>query len=175
MSDTLTRSERAAIASYDGPVTVCPPRVCALDPAVPPEWRREANVGWKNWHKAQRFRRAEAKAGKPQKPKGPTNAEIHARYAAAARPDRTAAEIAGLLGVHKRTALRMLAKLGLPFRKQMGGRRAGDGPLAPEYRALAKKMTVKQMAAHFGVTQSAVRERLRRLGIQALSGRNRNG
>lgn len=67
MRDELTAEERAAIAAYKGPVTVCPPRTFSEDPTHTKTWQEQKNETWAKKDKANRKRIAAANRRAKQK------------------------------------------------------------------------------------------------------------
>lgn len=170
MPDALTRSERAAIEAFRGKVTKCPPKTFALDATVTVTMRQSSNTGWKNWQRGERFKKAERKAGKKPKQRIPRD-EQRVRFAEHASPDRTADDVARLVGVHPKTARNMLAMFGLPYLKRPAGQRKPDPKREAMYRDLAARMTAPEMAAHLKLHPSTVRSNLSHLKLTALPAR----
>ena len=166
---TLKKSERQAVAAFYAAgreVTQCPPRTFALDPTKALSFREQSEAGYRIAQRAKAFQRAEQGAVPRTSPK------TRAAYAAVARPDRTAAEVANLLGVRRKNALATLRKYGLPYAKQSSGKRPGQGVDEAQYRELAQRMTAEEMATHLDRHVTTVRSNLERIGIKAVPARN---
>ena len=162
---TLKKSERQAVAAFYAAgreVTQCPPRTFALDASKAPSYREMNAAGYRIAQRAKALQRAEQGSTPKISP------QTRAAYAAVARPDRTAAEVAEILGVRRKNAQATLRKYGLPYAKQSSGKRPGQGVDEAQYRELAQRMTAEEMATHLDRHVTTVRSNLERIGIRAV-------
>ena len=170
---TLKKSERQAVAAFYAAgreVTQCPPRTFALDASKALGFRELGEASWRIAQRAKAARRANEKLSGTSEQR--TSPQTRAAYAAVARPDRTAAEVAEILGVRRKNAQTTLRKYGLPYAKQSSGKRPGQGVDEAQYRELAQRMTAEEMATHLDRHVTTVRSNLERIGIRAVPAEN---